>query len=73
MLNQRQLGARIQLSKVYLIHEGTNKEDSAAGAAQQIFRSQGVWNCVGIEASALIGDFKDERRAGVFQADGDLL
>src|SRR5215472_7800529 len=39
---QGQLGARMQLSKVYLIHEGADEEDSAAGAAQKVFGVAGV-------------------------------
>src|ERR1039458_4123833 len=41
-LDERQLGSGMQLSKVHLIHEGTDKEDATAGAAQEIFRRQRV-------------------------------
>src|SRR5438105_15709709 len=34
MLHQRQFGSGMQLSKVYLIHEGADDEDAAARAAQ---------------------------------------
>jgi hypothetical protein len=33
MFDKRQLGSGMQLSKVYLIHEGADEEDAAAGAA----------------------------------------
>ena len=58
MLDQRQFGSGMQLSKVYLIHEGADKEDAAAGAAQKIFRRQGVGQRLRVEAFALVGDGK---------------
>ena len=56
MLDQRQLGSWMQLSKVYLIHEGTDEEDAAAATAQQVFRRQGVRKRLRVEAPALVGN-----------------
>ena len=56
MFNQRQLGARVQLSKVYLIHEGSDKEDAAASAAQKVLRGQRVGKFVRIYPFSLVGD-----------------
>ena len=50
MLYKRQFGPGIQLSKVYLIHEGTDKEDAAAGSAEQVFLGQRVGNLLRDEA-----------------------
>ncbi len=55
MLYQRQLGPRMQLSEVYLIHERPDEEDAAAGAAQKIFRRQGIGKGGGIQSLALVG------------------
>src|ERR1039458_886071 len=67
----------IQLAKAYLIHKRTDDENSAAGAAQNILRGQGIWKRIGVktctEALALVGDAKDEVHAGVLKADGDAL
>src|SRR5271154_3928740 len=41
MLDKCQLSSGMQLLEVYLIHERSNEEDAAAGAAQKILRSQG--------------------------------
>ena len=71
MLDQCQLGSWMQLSKVYLIHEGTDKEDATASATEQVFRGEGVGQCIGIQTLALVGDGEDEGRAGVFKAYGD--
>jgi hypothetical protein len=37
MFDQRQLCAGMQLAKVYLIHKGSNEEDTTAGAAEDVF------------------------------------
>src|SRR6185437_13574505 len=63
----------MQLSKVYLVHERANEEDSAPGAAEKVFGRQGVGKRVGVEALALVGDSEDKGRAGIFKAEGDLL
>src|SRR5580693_6229845 len=73
MLHQRQFGSRMQLPKVYLIHEGADEEDAAAGAAQEVLRCKGIGKGIRIEAFALIGNDKDEVGAGVFKGGGDLL
>ncbi len=68
----RQLGPGMELTKVYLIHEGTDKEDAAAGAAQTIFRRQRIGNLIRIETRTLVRDGKDQRLPGVFKAHRDL-
>jgi hypothetical protein len=70
---QRQLGSRMQLTKVYLIHHGADEEDAAAGAAEQVFRVAGVGELFGVDAAALIGDYEDEVAAGVLVGERDVL
>src|SRR5260370_27577165 len=60
MLYQRQFGSRMQLPKVYLIHEGADEEDAAAGAAQEVLRCKWIGKGIRIEAFALIGDDKHD-------------
>jgi hypothetical protein len=71
MLDQRQLSSRVQLSKVYLIHEGADEKDATAGAAEKIFRRERIGQMVGIEAVALVGDGKDKVSSGVFESHVD--
>ena len=73
MFDQRQLGSRMQLTKVYLIHEGADEEDAPPRAAQEVLRGQGVWKRLQIEALALVGKGKDQLFAGVLETGRDLL
>ena len=73
MLHKGELGTRMQLSKVYLIQEGTDEKDASAGAAEEIFWSEGVGKRVWVESFALVGDFDDEGFSVVFEGDGDLF
>jgi len=73
MLYQRQFRTRMQLSKVYLIQEGSDEEDAASGAAEEIFGGEGVGNLFWIEAFAFVGDGDDEGFAVVLEAGADLL
>lgn len=73
MLDEGQFGSGMELTKVYLIHEGADEEDATAGAAEEIFRGEWVGQGFGVEAFALVGDGDDERRAVVLKAGGDVL
>src|SRR6185312_11391460 len=48
VFDQRQFCAWIQLAKVYLIHEGADKEDAPSRSAQDVFGREGVRERVGI-------------------------
>src|ERR1019366_6162590 len=72
-LHKRQLGSRMQLTKVYLIHERADEEDSTPCAAQQILWGQRIGQGCGINALAFVGNNEDQSRAGVFKADVDLF
>lgn len=61
------------MSKVYLIHERADEKDTAAGAAEKIFRGERIGKFLGIDALALVGDAEDEFRAGVFKRERYLL
>jgi len=54
MLYKRNFSTGVQLTKVYLIHEGSDKKDAAASAAKQIFRCQRIGNLLRIKALPLI-------------------
>src|ERR1039458_3467940 len=56
MLDKSEFGARMQLAKVYLIHEGPYEEDAPAGAAQDVFRGERVGDVAGVEACSLVRD-----------------
>src|ERR1035437_111273 len=73
MLDQRQLGSGMQLSEVYLIHEGSDQEDAAPRAAKQVLRGQRVGKRLRVQSFALVSDGNHQRRAGVFKAGGDLF
>ena len=60
MLDQSQFGSGVQLTKVDLIHERTDEEDAAAGAAQEILRGQGIGKRRRIDALALVRDGEDQ-------------
>src|ERR1035438_4030180 len=73
MLDKSEFGARMQLAKVYLIHEGPDEEDAAAGAAQDVFRGERVGDVAGVEACSL---GRDAHHPGVgigLKRGGDLL
>ena len=53
MFDKRQLGSGMQLTKVYLIHERTDKEDAAAGAAQTLARQCEGASAAGLEQAML--------------------
>jgi hypothetical protein len=72
MLDQRQLGAGMQLSKVYLIHERTDKEDPATCAAKEILSREGVRQTLGIESVPLVGNGKNEIVASVLEGNFDV-
>ena len=42
MFDEGEFCSRMQLAKVYLIHEGPDKKDATAGAAQEVFRGERV-------------------------------
>jgi hypothetical protein len=73
MFDQSQFCTRFQLTEVDLIHERTDEEDAAAGAAQEVFRSKWVGETFPIDSLALIGNSEDERFAVVFEAGCDLF
>src|ERR1017187_3973749 len=73
VFDKGQFGAGMQLSKVYLIHEGADKEDAAPSAAQKVFRGQRVGKGVRIEALALVSNGDDECGAGVLKGGGDFF
>lgn len=50
----------MQLAKVYLIHESSDKEDAATGTAKDVLRCERVWNSGWIEACALVGNTDDQ-------------
>src|SRR5450631_3877524 len=72
MLYQRQFGPGMQLTKVYLIHEGTDKENTAAGSAQQVLLCERIGHLLGNESPALICNGKNQSLAGVLEAHRDL-
>ena len=58
---------------MYLIHEGPDKEDTTAGATQDVLWRQGIWNIIRVEARALIGDADGESIGGSLERGGNLL
>ena len=73
MFDKCQFSSGMQLLEVYLIHEGTNEEDAAAGSAQKILRRQRVGERVRVQSFALVGDANHQRFAGIFKGGGDAL
>jgi len=73
MFDERQFRSGMQLPEVYLIHEGPDQEQAAACAAQQVFRSQRVGQCFGVQPFALVGDGDDQSRSVVLKFGRDSL
>jgi len=71
VLDQREFRAWMQLAKVYLIHKGADKEDAAAGAAEDVFWCERIGDRAGIETWALVGDADDKRVRCGFKGRGD--
>src|ERR1035437_1293979 len=60
VFDECEFSARMQLAKVYLIHEGSDEEDAPAGAAEDVFRGEGVGDVAGVEARTLVYDADDQ-------------
>ncbi len=73
MFDQREFGAGMQLAKVYLIHEGADEEDAAAGAAQDVLGRERVGDGCGVESGALVCDADDEGVGVGLEGGGDVL
>jgi hypothetical protein len=73
MLDESEFGARMQLAKVYLIHEGPDEEDAPAGAAQDVFRGERVGDGAGVEACSLVRDAHHQGVGIGLKRGGDLL
>src|ERR1700722_11769503 len=63
MLDQCEFGAWVQLSKVYLIHEGSNQKDASTRAPKNVFRRQRVGNRIRVKSRSLIR-YSDNKRVG---------
>ena len=61
VLDKGELSAGVEHTKLYLIHEGTDEKDTAAGAAQQVVGGKWVGKGGRVETGALVGDADDER------------
>ncbi len=73
VFDQREFRTWVGLAKVYLIHEGADEEDPAAGAAQDVFGSQRVGKAVRVEARALVGNLDEQIVHRGFEGDGDVF
>jgi len=60
VFDQCQFCSGLELTKVDLIHERSDEEDTAAGAAQKILRSKWIGKILPIDAFALIGDRENQ-------------
>src|ERR1017187_6188080 len=72
MLYKRQLGPGMQLSKVYLIHKRTDKEDAPPCAAQQVFLREGIGHRFRNETVTLVRNGNYQRLASLLKTDCDL-
>ena len=61
MFDQSQFRTWAELPKVYLIHEGSDQKDAAAGSTQDILRQQRVRNRLRIEPRTFIRDPHHQR------------
>jgi hypothetical protein len=73
MFDESQFCSGFELTEVDLIHEGADEEDAAAGAAQEIFGSEGIGEVFPVHSFALVGNGEDQRFSVVFEAGGDLF
>src|SRR6266702_1167157 len=73
VFDECEFSARMQLAKVYLIHEGSDEEDAPAGAAEDVFRGEWVGETVGIETVALVSNPHDHGIGSGLERDGDLF
>src|ERR1700712_571813 len=73
VLDKGELSTGVEHTKLYLIHEGTDEKDTAAGAAQQVVGSEWVGKGGWVEPGALVGDADDERFGCRFKGCGDAL
>jgi len=73
MFDEGEFSPRMQLAKVYLIHEGSDEKDAAAGAAQEVLRGEWVGQRGGVEAGALVADANGERVGAGLEGCGDVL
>ena len=73
VLNQGEFCAGLELTKMDLIHEGSNEKDAATGAAEEILRSQGIGKLLPVHAFALVGDGKNQGFAVVLEAGRNLF
>ncbi len=63
----------MQLSKVYLIEEGSNQEDSATGASQQIFFFSRIRQTLRFEPFALVSDRYNQGPSRIFHRHNDAF
>src|SRR4029079_16522226 len=68
VLDEGEFSARLESAEVHLIHERADEEDTAAGAAQEIFGGEGIWEVLPIDTFALVGDGEDEGFPVIFEA-----
>src|ERR1700744_1606344 len=73
VLDKGELSTGVELTKLYFIHERTDKKDTAAGAAQQIVRREGIGQGRRIEPRTLVGDADDQRFGCRLKRRGDAL
>ena len=73
MFDQGHLSSGMQLTKVYLIHEGTDEKDAASCAAEEILRCERIRDGVWVEPGSLIGDGNDEGFAIVLESSDDFF
>jgi hypothetical protein len=73
MFDESQFCSGFELTEVDLIHEGADEEDAAAGAAQEIFGSEGIGKVFPVHSFALVGNGEDQGFSVVFEAGGDLF
>ena len=73
MFDEGEFCPRMQLAKVYLIHEGADEKDASSGAAQEVLRGERVGEAGGIEARALVTDAYGEVVGAGLEGGGDSL
>ena len=73
MFDEGKFCSRMQLAKVYLIHESSDEKDASAGAAQEVFRRERVGEGVGIEARTLVAYAHGKAVGAGLEGHGDVF
>lgn len=60
MFDKRKLRTRVKLTKLDFVHKGPNEKYTSTGTAQQVFRSQWIWQSLRIQPFALVSDANHE-------------